>query len=393
MSDLNRRILLGRLALGAGGLAAAQTVPRTTHAGGYDVAPAPGLATVPRRPGEPVRFTFALDAAPAKATSGGWAREVTARSLPLAAGIAGAHLFLNPGGMREMHWHATADEWAYVLAGQCQVVVLDPAGDTEVANLGPGDLWYFPRGHAHSIQTLGAAPCHAVLAFNDGLYSDHGTFGISDWLSQSDPALLAQVFGVPAAVFAACPQGETYIVQGPVVAADGPEAAEASPFPPERSHRHAVMERPAYRTLPGGTLHVASATAFPRSGAMTAAVTRLQPGAVHELHWHPNASEWHYLARGRTRVTLFGADKHLAVADLQAGDCAYIPQGWGHSVQNTGAEPCEVVGVLDAGAYQESSLTEWVAGVPPHVLASTLSLPGDVLDAFPRYKVDIAAPR
>ncbi len=39
-----------------------------------------------------------------------------------------------------MHWHAAADEWAYVLAGQCQIVVLDATGDAEVANLGPGNL-------------------------------------------------------------------------------------------------------------------------------------------------------------------------------------------------------------------------------------------------------------
>ena len=292
-----------------------------------------------------------------------------------------------------MHWHAAADEWAYVLAGQCQIVALDATGDAEVANLGPGNIWYVPRGHAHSIQTLGAAPYHAVLAFNDGLHSEHGAFGISDWLSQSDPALLAQVFGVPVAVFAACPRGETFIMQGPVVPADSPEAAEASALPSKYSHRHALTAQPACRTLPGGTLHVASAQAFPRSANMTAAVARLRPGAVHELHWHPNASEWHYVACGQTRVTLFGADKRLAVADMEAGDCAYIPQGWGHSVQNTGAAPCEVVGVLDAGAYQESSLTEWAASVPLHVLANTLALPGDALDALPKDKVDIVAPR
>lgn len=81
-----------------------------------------------------------LNAAPARTAGGGWAREATARSLPLAASIAGTHLCLNPGGAREMHWHAAADEWAYVLTGQCQIVVLDATGDAEVANLGPGNL-------------------------------------------------------------------------------------------------------------------------------------------------------------------------------------------------------------------------------------------------------------
>ena len=138
-----RRRFLGGVALGAVTLAAGRPVAAPAgdgHASGYDVAPAGAVRTVPRKPGDPVTFTFALDRNPVKATSGGWAREVTARHLPLASNIAGAHLFINPGGSREMHWHSTADEWAYVLDGQCQVIVLDPEGRLDVANCVSGDL-------------------------------------------------------------------------------------------------------------------------------------------------------------------------------------------------------------------------------------------------------------
>ena len=152
-----------------------------------DTTPPPAIIkTVPRKSGDPVSFTFSLDRNPIKSLSGGWAREVNARHLPLATGIAGAHLFMNAGGSREMHWHATAAEWAYVLAGQCQVVMLDPDGELDVANFEPGDLWFFPRGHAHAILTLGEEPCHALLTFADGLFSERGTFGLSDWVSHVD---------------------------------------------------------------------------------------------------------------------------------------------------------------------------------------------------------------
>lgn len=59
MFRLDRGHVLGGLALGDG------------HAAGYDVASAPGVATLPRRPCEPVRFIHALDAAPIKAATGG----------------------------------------------------------------------------------------------------------------------------------------------------------------------------------------------------------------------------------------------------------------------------------------------------------------------------------
>ena len=127
MFNANRRAFLGALAFGAGGLAATRSFANDGHAVGYDVAPASNfMQTVPRKSGDPLKFTFPLDSGPIKATSGGWARDFTSARFPLATDIAGAHLFMNPGGAREMHWHNSA-EWAYILGGQCQITVVDPA--------------------------------------------------------------------------------------------------------------------------------------------------------------------------------------------------------------------------------------------------------------------------
>ena len=254
------------------------------------------MPLVPRRPGEAPAFTASLDLAPLKATSGGWAREVTTRTLPLATGIAGAHLFVNPGGCREMHWH-NSDEWALVLGGHGQVTAVDASGDMEVVNVAPGDLWYFPRGHAHAIQTLGDAPLHAILVFNDGLYAEHGTFGLSDWVSRIDATELAQALGVPPAALAGLPKGETYIMQGAILPLDGPEARAEQPWPDGRSHRHRLMNGQPSLATPGGTVHLATQAQFPVS-AMAALVTRLQPGAMQQLHWHTAANEWHLRRAG-----------------------------------------------------------------------------------------------
>src|SRR5258707_10066014 len=160
MFEADRRIFLQSFAIGAGALATSQSFAAgpNGHAAGYYVSPASDyLKTIPRKSGDPVVFTASLDGGPIKATSGGWAREITMRGLPLATDIAGAHLFINAGGAREMHWHNSA-EWAYIIDGHCQVTVVDAEGTIEIANLAPRDLWYFPRGHSHAIQTLGTAP-------------------------------------------------------------------------------------------------------------------------------------------------------------------------------------------------------------------------------------------
>ena len=394
MTETNRRLFLGALALGAGGLAGAQSLAADDdgHAAGYDVAPSTKYQPlIPRRAGDPVTFTASLDKGPIKATSGGWAREVTMRSLPISTEMAGAHLYLNPGGSREMHWHNSA-EWAFVAAGNCQVTVVDPAGILEVANLGSGDLWYFPKGHSHAIQTLGASPCHAILVFDDGLYSEHGTFGISDWMSRFDEDALAQAFGIPKEAMPQHPKGETYIMQGEVIALDGAQAKTAKELDAASSHRFALMATAPAVDTPGGTLHIASAKEFPLSSTITGMVMTLKPSAMHAPHWHPDANEWQYVLKGHARVTLFAPDKRMAVAELAAGDCAYIPRGCGHSVQNIGTEDCKVVGALDKGQYTESSLVDWVAKAPLHLLANNLSTPEASLAALRKPMAVITSP-
>jgi len=393
MRDTDRRNVLGALALGAGGLVASRSLAadgaKDGHAAGRDVAPASDfLPTIPRKSGDPTAFTASLDSAPIKATSGGWAREITARSLLIATDMAGARLFLNPGGSREMHWHNAA-EWAYILDGHCQITVVDPEGKVEVANYAAGDLWFFPKGHAHAIQCLGSKNCHAVLAFNDGLYGEHGTFGITDWMSRLDGSVLAQTLGVPKETFDSLPKGETYIMQGKVLALDGPEARASKDLDHANTHRYRLIgQKPTVKT-PGGELYVASSREFPMSDNMSGWVLKLKPGAMHEPHWHPNANEMLYVAKGRVRLTLFESEKRMAVAEIATGDCAYIPRNAGHSVQNIGDVDAEIVGALDNGIYLEASLSDWVAKAPRHLLANNFGISEDRLASFRKQRAVI----
>lgn len=395
MSGTSRRMFLGALAFGASVTSAIRAFASGSdgHAAGYDVAPSEKFMTlVPRKSGEPVVFAASLDKAPIKATSGGWAREITTRSLPLATGIAGAHLFINAGGSREMHWHNSA-EWAYVLGGYSQATIVDPAGETEVVNFGPGDLWYFPKGHSHAIMTLGTEPFHAILTFDDGLYSENGTFGISDWMSRLDAKALERALGTPAGGLSKIPAGETYIMQGEVVPLDGPQARAEKVLPPARTHRFHLMQQPARASSDGGTLHIASAREFPMSTTMTAMFLRLKAGALQQPHWHANSNEWQYVIKGRNKITLFANDKRMAVAELLPGDCAYLPRGCGHSIENIGNEDSETVGVWDSGTFSESTLADWLAHAPRHLLANNFGAPEVAVPTFEKRPLIVAAAR
>src|SRR5919109_2699429 len=102
------------------------------------VSPYTDAGTIPN-----LKFSFA--AARNRLLTGGWAREVTERELPVAKTLAGVNMRLKPGGIRELHWHKEA-EWAYMLAGRARITVVDAAGRNFIDDLGVGDLWNFPAG-------------------------------------------------------------------------------------------------------------------------------------------------------------------------------------------------------------------------------------------------------
>src|SRR5436853_382624 len=122
-------------------------------------------------------FRYALEDGPqGHVTEGGSAREATVKQLPISTGIAGVSMRLKPGGLRELHWHANAAEWAFVVKGRVRTTVIGPDGLSETNDFDPGDVWYFPRGHGHAVQNLTREEAHFLLVFDDGGFSEYRTF-------------------------------------------------------------------------------------------------------------------------------------------------------------------------------------------------------------------------
>ena len=45
-------------------------------------------------------------------------------------------------------------EWGYVYSGSVRVSAVDETGNNQVDDLQVGDIWYFPKGQAHTIQGM-----------------------------------------------------------------------------------------------------------------------------------------------------------------------------------------------------------------------------------------------
>jgi oxalate decarboxylase len=295
---------------------------------------------------------------------------------------------LQPGALRELHWHANAAEWAYVLEGGCRVTTIDPQGQWEIVDFGPGDVWYFPRGHGHSIQGLGPDTCVFLLVFDNGYFSEFGTFSISDWLGHTPPDVLARNFGVPASTFANFPRKEVYIATGPVPPGLPQDPAPGSQNEPPLTHRYRLLAAKP-EVFAGGTMRRASATEFPISTTMTGALLIIEPGGMRELHWHPHAAEWQYYIQGSARMTVFGSHGRARTDEFSPGDVGYVPQGYGHYIENTGSDELQVLAVFNNGTYESINLSAWIAGNPDLLLSTNFGVPESVFAKFTKGEVVI----
>jgi len=334
-------------------------------------------------------FKFELEKSTGKVIGNSYGKEATVEQLPISKGIAGVSMRIEPGAMRELHWHATAAEWAYVDKGRVRTTVFDPQGHAEINDFEPGDIWYFPRGHGHMLECLGDEPCHFVLIFDNGYFSEFGTFSITDWIGHVPKPLLAKNFGLPESAFDGFPKSEVYFARGAVP----PEPSAptlANLTPPELTHKYRMLSDDPIINKKGGRLWLVDSKKFPISKTISGAILELDPGALRELHWHPTSDEWQYVLEGTVSVTMFGSGGRFRTETLQTGDVGYIPQGYGHSLENVSDTPCRVLIGFNTGMYEDIDLSAWMAGNPLDVLATNFSKPAKLFEKFPNRDVFIA---
>ena len=69
---------------------------------------------------------------------------------------------------------------------------------------------------------------------------------------------------------------------------------------------------------------------------MTGAFIKMEPGALRDLHWHPNANEWQYIINGTLDFGVFNGTNQISEGSGGPGDIGYAPKGSGHYFINTG---------------------------------------------------------
>jgi oxalate decarboxylase len=393
MSEFTRRRFLGKTAVAIGSFAALQNMVGAdlsrTDPGpanrGLD-AQNPDSIWPPATDSKSLvqNFKYPFSFANKRTYEGGWSREVTVRELPVSKTLAGVNMRLTPGGVRELHWHTSA-EWAIMLEGTARITAIDAEGKSFVADVKKNDLWFFPSGIPHSIQGLEPEGCEFMLVFDDGDFSESETVLLSDAMAHLPPAVLSKNFNVGEETLKNLPRQELFIFQADVpggLEADQKAAAGALGKSP-KDFAFRTMDMPPTKQTKGGEVRIVDSSKFKVSTTAMAMVT-VRPGGLRELHWHPNADEWQYYISGKGRMTVVATGNKARTMDFQEGDVGYVQKTLLHYIENTGDSDLVFIEMFKSDRYQDFSLSEWLAHTPPELVMAHLNIDKATFDAIPK---------
>lgn len=118
--------------------------------------------------------------------AGGETKVIDSKSFEVTS-MAMLQIDLEPGGMREVHWHPDADEIQYYISGKARMTVFDAVNNARTFDFVAGDIGYVPKTLAHYIENTGDEPVRVINVFSKGEYKD---VSLNQWLALTPRALV-----------------------------------------------------------------------------------------------------------------------------------------------------------------------------------------------------------
>jgi oxalate decarboxylase len=153
-------------------------------------APVPGPLSSDRIPGGtqvPQSLSHKMLAQQPIKTKSGTVRITDNSVFPASKTISAALVEVQPGGMRELHWHPNTDEWQYYIEGQARMGVFAASGQARTFDFLAGDVGYVPFAMGHYVENTGTTQLRFLEIFKSSYYAD---VSLNQWLALTPPELV-----------------------------------------------------------------------------------------------------------------------------------------------------------------------------------------------------------
>ncbi|KAF2468460.1 Bicupin, oxalate decarboxylase/oxidase [Lindgomyces ingoldianus] len=142
---------------------------------------------------------------------GGSIKVIDPATFPIAKMFSAALVTVEPGAMREMHWHTTSDEWTYFLQGTARLTVYQAPASSRTFDFSAGNVGYIPVPNAHYLENTGSEPLILLEVLQATSYSD---ISVNQWLGLTPKQIVKDHLNVDDAFVDTLPKSEPFIVPG-----------------------------------------------------------------------------------------------------------------------------------------------------------------------------------
>ncbi|RMZ74507.1 oxalate decarboxylase [Pyrenophora seminiperda CCB06] len=142
---------------------------------------------------------------------GGTVKILDPTTFPIASTFSAALVTLEPGAMREMHWHTTSDEWSYFLAGTARLTVYEAPAASRTFDFSAGDVGYVPVPNAHYLENTGNETVVYLEILQSSQYSD---ISVNQWLGITPKQIVKDHMNVDDKFLDTLTKDHKFVVQG-----------------------------------------------------------------------------------------------------------------------------------------------------------------------------------
>jgi oxalate decarboxylase len=143
------------------------------------------------------------------------------------------------------------------------------------------------------------------------------------------------------------------------------------------------LEQAAPQVFAGGTNRDATAANIEELSGLAMSSVHINPGGMHELHWHMNASELSFCLSGQGEVGIFLSGQQNAIFPIQPGSTTFVPVGATHYIRNTGSDVLHVIETFSNENPEHIDFSEGLGLIPRNLLAQTFGLQTQDFPAIP----------
>lgn len=156
-------------------------------------------------------FSYHLSQQQPYKVPGGSIKIIDPLNFPIATTTSAALITVEPGAMREMHWHTVSDEWSYFIAGSARLTVFSAPESSRTFDFTAGDVGYVPVPFAHYLENTGTEPLIFLEVLQAAQFSD---ISVGQWLGLTDKQIVKDHLNLPDSVLNSLSTVKPYVIPG-----------------------------------------------------------------------------------------------------------------------------------------------------------------------------------